>query len=147
MQLSLSVSLKSPAPHNSLPLFSWLSHSYQRKIACTSGCFMIPASGQRHTPLSAAHTAGCPGAVSAPVHHSALPLSFPQRLSGDRSPTAPSPQQAVDYTLPRRSLSAPHQCQHTLSVVVAASPPPKPFLRNSNQAERRPFCLAGTVIA
>jgi hypothetical protein len=66
------------------------------------------ASSQAHTQRTAAHTAGCP--VFAALRQ--LPgSSFPQLSSADRPPTAPSPQQAVDYRLLRQSLSALPQHQ------------------------------------
>src|ERR671919_553736 len=68
-----------------------------------------PASFQQYNPRTAAHTAGCPGAVSAPP---AVP--FPQPTSVDRPPTAASRQQAADYTLLLRVTVRPSQWQGTL---------------------------------
>jgi hypothetical protein len=83
--------------------------------------YPTPASGQRHSQLTAAHTAGYLGAVCAAVHHWVALLSSPQPLSVDRPPTVPIHQQATDYTFLLRSLSELPQCRHTLSAVVAAS--------------------------
>jgi hypothetical protein len=86
-------------------------------------------SAQPHTPLGAAHTAVYLGAFSVPRFHQLLLVSFLQLSSGDTLPTAPSPQQAVDYTQPLLSLSALQQCQRRLSVVIAAYLSPKPFFK------------------
>src|SRR5918999_999890 len=79
------------------------------------------AFAQLHTPRSVGHTAGYP--VSAPPVLAVVPCPLP--LSRDRFPTAPSLQQAADYKLLRRSLSALQQSQRRLSGVIAAY-----FLRN-----------------
>jgi hypothetical protein len=100
----------------------------------------------QHSPPCAAHTVGCL-VFSAPVHYRLLFLSFLQLLLGDRSPTVPSRQQAVDYTLLCLSVSAPHQSQRRLSVVVAAHSPPNLVSGIVFRADRRPFCFAGTVLA
>jgi hypothetical protein len=64
-------------------------------------------------------------------------MSFPQLSSADKRLAAPTHQQAIDYTLLHRSLSAIQQYQHRLSLVVAAY-----LLQN---LLRRPFCFAGTL--
>src|SRR5918999_1037464 len=68
-----------------------------------------------------------------------MPLvSFPQPLSADRLPKEPSPQQAADCTQLPGFPSAPHQCQRTLSRVVAAYSPPKvSFLRKGAAAPQK----------
>src|ERR687895_2124456 len=68
-----------------------------------------------------------------------MPLvSFPQPLSADRLPKEPSPQQAADCTQLPGFPSAPHQCQRTLSRVVAAYSPPKvSFLRKGANAPQK----------
>src|ERR671914_645255 len=107
---------KSPKSGIWLSPISSISHHHdgeKRKIACQQSCFTILVSFPRHNPRTAAHTAGCPGAVSAPP---AVP--FPQPTSGGRSPTAPTRQQAVDYTKLLVSPSVPRQYQRRPSFPV-----------------------------
>jgi hypothetical protein len=85
----------------------------------------IPVSDQQHTLLTVAHTVVCLGVVSASALHQIPSVPSPQQLSSDKPPTAPTPQQAADYTQLLLSVSAPHQSQHNLFLVIAAYPPPK----------------------
>jgi hypothetical protein len=103
----------------------------QRPIMATKaqkGSFLrkpTPASGQQHTQLTAGHSAGCPRSVGPALHPRVALLSFPQVLSTELLPTAPTPQQAADYTFLLRSPSALQQCRRRLSLVIAAYLPPK----------------------
>ena len=76
-------------------------------------------SGQRHTPLTAAHSAEC-------LVFSALPLvSYPQLLLKDRLLIAPILQQATDYRQLLRSLLVLQQCRGCPPVVGQARQNPR----------------------
>jgi hypothetical protein len=102
-----------PSPQADPLAVSWVWFTPVRKPTAL-------AASPRHTPRSAAHTAVCPRSVCAAGHHWVALLPFPQLSSAGRFPTAPTPQQAADYTQLRRSLSALPQRLRTLPVVVAA---------------------------